>query len=89
MARIAQVLDSRFTPAKGLGGRPPALGLYRQVLLVLVLLRQNTVQSVAAHLFGISQPSASRIFRGLLPLLFDEVLAHHDPGNNWAIWPGM
>lgn len=38
------------------------------------------IQSVAVDLIGFSQPSGSRIFRLLMPIL-DEVLAHHDPGN--------
>ncbi|ANZ13553.1 hypothetical protein SNOUR_01165 [Streptomyces noursei ATCC 11455] len=32
-----------------------ALGLYKSVVLVLFLLRQNPVQEAAAELFGISQ----------------------------------
>ena len=80
VARVSQVLASRSQPAKGPGGRPPSLGLYRQVVLVLVLLRQNMIQSVAADLFGLSQPSVSRFYRRLVPII-DEVLAHHEPGD--------
>lgn len=79
-ARVNEVLNGRTTPAKGPGGRPLALGLYRQVVLVLVLLRQNMIQSVAADLFGLSQPTVSRIYRAMLPI-FDEVLAVHEPGT--------
>ncbi|UTM45744.1 transposase family protein [Glutamicibacter mysorens] len=79
-ARVNEVLNGRRTPAKGPGGRPVVLGLYRQVVLVLVLLRQNMIQSVAADLFGISQPTVSRIYRTLLPI-FDQVLAFHEPGT--------
>lgn len=79
-ARVNEVLKGRRTPAKDPGGRPVVLGLYRQVVLVLVLLRQNMIQSVAADLFGISQPTVSRIYRTLLPI-FDQVLAFHEPGT--------
>ena len=37
-----------------------ALGLYKSVVLVLFLLRQNPVQEAAAELFGISQATVSR-----------------------------
>lgn len=79
-SRVHQVLTGRKKPVKGPGGRPLALGLYRQVILVLVLLRQNMIQSVAADLFGLSQPTVSRIYRMMLPI-FDEVLAVHEPGT--------
>lgn len=59
-------------------GRPPALGLYRQVVLVLVLLRQNMTQAVAADLFGVSQPTVSRLYRAMLPLL-EQVTCLHQP----------
>ena len=45
------------------------MGLYRQVEITLVLLRQNMSQTVVADLFGISQPSVSRIYRRILGLL--------------------
>lgn len=51
VACVSQVMDSRSQPSKGVGGRPTALGLYPQIVLVLVLLRQNIIQSVAADLF--------------------------------------
>jgi hypothetical protein len=37
VSRVFQVLAGR----PGGGGRPPSLGLYRQVVLVLMYLRQN------------------------------------------------
>ncbi|ANZ21616.1 membrane protein [Streptomyces noursei ATCC 11455] len=40
-------------------GRMWALGLYKSVVLVLFLLRQNPVQEAAAELFGISQATVS------------------------------
>lgn len=74
VSRVRQVLDGR---PRGLG-RPPALGLYRRVVLALVLVRQNLTQAVAADMFGISQPTVSRIYRAMLPL-FDQVVCLHEP----------
>ena len=68
VARIAEVLGSR-----GIKLLRHSLGLYRQVEMTLVLLRQNLSQQVVGDLFGISQPSVSQIFRRTVPLL-SEVL---------------
>lgn len=65
VARIFQVLARR--PCRQ--GRPVLLGLFRQVELVLVLARQDSTQMSAGDLFGISQPTVSRIWRRLLPLV--------------------
>lgn len=42
------------------GGRPFSPGLWRSVLIVLILLRQNLVQRAVAALFGTSQATVSR-----------------------------
>jgi hypothetical protein len=55
-----------------------ALGLYRSVVLVLFLLRQNPVQQVAAELFGVSQATVSRRWTVLLPVVA-EVLRQEVP----------
>jgi hypothetical protein len=55
------------------------LGLYRRVVLTLVLLRQNLAQTVAADLFGISQPTVSRIYRTMLPLVEQVTCLHRPP----------
>lgn len=68
-ARIHQVLQGR-----GIHSGRYRLGLDEQVAVVLVLLRQNLPQTVVADMFGISQPTVSRIYRRILPLL-DHVLA--------------
>ncbi|MFF3404331.1 transposase family protein [Streptomyces sp. NPDC002659] len=57
-----------------------ALGLFRSVVLVLYLLRQNPVQEAAAELFGISQATVSRRWTTLLPLV-EKVLAEHVPDS--------
>ncbi|MFG2639342.1 transposase family protein [Streptomyces sp. NPDC048362] len=59
-------------------GRMWALGLYKSVVLVLFLLRQNPVQEAAAELFGISQATVSRRWTALLPVV-EKVLACHVP----------
>ncbi|MBB4795158.1 hypothetical protein BJY54_005770 [Streptomyces nodosus] len=59
-------------------GRMWVLGLYKSVVLVLFLLRQNPVQEAAAELFGISQATVSRRWTALLPLV-EKVLTGHVP----------
>ncbi|MFE3179342.1 transposase family protein [Streptomyces violascens] len=60
-------------------GRMWSLGLYKSVVLVLFLLRQNPVQEVAAGLFGVGQATVSRRWNTLLPVV-EKVLAGHVPG---------
>jgi hypothetical protein len=73
--RIAQVLE----PTQRRTGRPPTLDLHRSVLLTLLLLRQNLTQTVAADLLGISQPTVSRIFRRIAPLIGQVTCLHTPP----------
>lgn len=72
--RIQHILPTPTTPR----GRPPALSIHRSVLLTLILLRQNLPQTLAADLFGISQPTVSRIYRRVTPLI-GQVLCLHTP----------
>jgi hypothetical protein len=51
------------------GGRREILGLYAQVVLTLVVLRQNLPQTLVGDLLRISQPTVSRIVRRILPLI--------------------
>src|SRR5262249_26589587 len=53
-------------------------GLYKSVVLVLFLLRQNPVQEAAAELFGVSQATVSRRWTALLPVV-EKALAPHVP----------
>jgi hypothetical protein len=55
------------------------LGLFRAVVTVLVLLRSNMPQALAADLAGVSQPTVSRVFRRLAPVI-RTVLAGAGPG---------
>jgi DDE superfamily endonuclease len=59
-------------------GRPAVVDLYGQVVMVLVLLRQNLNQMAVADMFGVSQPTVSRIYRTVLPLL-EQVTCLHKP----------
>jgi hypothetical protein len=74
VARIHQVL-----PCRSGRGRPPAVGLYRQVVLTLVLLRSNMSQMLLADLHGISQSTVSRIFRAMVPLIEQVTCLHRPP----------
>ena len=65
VSRITQVEESRPSG----NGRPMMLGLHDQVVMVLMMLRQNPNQMTVADLFGVSQPTVSRIWRRVLPLL--------------------
>jgi hypothetical protein len=73
VARIHQVLpETRH-------GRRLLLGLYRRVVLTLVLLRQNLNQAAVGDLFGVSQPTVSRIYRAMLPLIEQVTCLHRPP----------
>ena len=52
----------------GSGGQS-CWGFYRQVEMVLVILRHDLTQMTIGDLFGVSQPTVSRIWRGLLQLI--------------------
>ncbi|WP_327591591.1 transposase family protein [Streptomyces chartreusis] len=58
-------------------------GLYKSVVLVLFLLRQDPVQEAAAELFGVSQATVSRRWTALLPVV-EKVLASHIPDPSEA-----
>ena len=63
-SRIHDVLAGRNIDLKG-----HRMGLYKRVEITLILLRQNMSQTVVADMFGISQPSVSRIYRRILGIL--------------------
>lgn len=50
-------------------GRPPAVGLFESVQIVLFLFRHNATQASAAELFGVSQSTVSRRWDLLRPLI--------------------
>jgi hypothetical protein len=63
--RVREVIGDVVKP----GGRPPAAGLYRSVVMVVHLMRRNPVQAVAAEVFGVSQATVSRRWDLLRPII--------------------
>jgi hypothetical protein len=51
------------------GGRPPAIGLYQSVMLVVSLMRKNVTQEFAGAIFGVSQSTVSRRWDLLRPVI--------------------
>lgn len=64
VGRIGQVLESRGQSLLGC-----RLGLRQQVELTLVLARHNISQALAADMYGVSQPTVSRVWRRMVPLV--------------------
>ena len=64
-ARVAVVTGDITRP----GGRPTAIGLYRSVAMVAALMRTNLTQEVAGAILGVSQPTVSRRWDLLRPLI--------------------
>ena len=85
--RIQQILGQRPHTSPESGGRPIVLGLHQQLRLELETLRFNQRQAYIATKYGISQPTMSRIYRRLMPLL-DEALAFETPDVHTALAKG-
>jgi hypothetical protein len=51
------------------GGRPPAIGLYRSIMLVVCLMRKNVTQEFAGAIFEVSQSTVSRRWDLLRPII--------------------
>ena len=60
------------------GGKPPVIGLYRSVVMVVALMRRNLVQEAAGEIFGCSQSTVSRRWDLLRPVIA-RVLARFIP----------
>lgn len=86
LAEVAARVHER-TGAWSSAGRPYALGLYKSVALVVSLLRKNTTQDTAGAYFGVSQPTVSRRWDLLRPLI-GEVLADSVPDPAQVIKTG-
>ncbi|GAC1605596.1 MAG: hypothetical protein NVS3B21_35180 [Acidimicrobiales bacterium] len=56
-------------------GRPIALGLFRSVAMVVFLMRKNVTQDVAGAVFDVSQPTVSRRWDLLRPVIGDVLAA--------------
>lgn len=79
VARIWQIVQCRTEQLW-----PPTVGLYRAVVITLVYVRQNLNQAAIGDLFGVSQSTVSRVYRGILPLI-GEALCLHVPNLEEAI----
>jgi hypothetical protein len=79
VARIWQIVQCRTEQLW-----PPTVGLYRAVVITLVYIRQNLNQAAIGDLFGVSQPTVSRVYRGILPLI-GQALCLHVPDLETAI----
>lgn len=64
-ARCRELIGDVVRP----GGRPAAIELLRSVGLVVFLMRRNPVQAVAGAVFGVSQPTVSRRWDLLRPVI--------------------
>jgi DDE superfamily endonuclease len=51
------------------GGKPPVIGLFHSVVMVVALMRRNLVQAAAGEIFGCSQPTVSRRWDLLRPVI--------------------
>jgi hypothetical protein len=63
--RCRELLNDVVRP----GGRPPVIGLYRSIALVVCLMRKNVTQEFAGAIFGVSQPTVSRRWDLLRPII--------------------
>lgn len=73
--RVEQVLAGRPSWPVGL---PRMFCVSELVVIALLLLRQNWTQEATADVYGVSQPTISRVKRGMVPLL-DQVVCLHEP----------
>jgi len=74
VARVHQAVGDELTSR----GRPYVLGLFRSVAMVVALMRKNLTQEFAGAVFGVSQPTVSRRWDLLRPVI-GEVLAEFAP----------
>lgn len=74
VARVAQILEHR----ERIRVAATKLGLYRSVVVTLILLRSNLSQTTMADFNQVSQSTISRVFRRFSPLI-DEALCLHIP----------
>ncbi|AND17338.1 transposase family protein [Rathayibacter tritici] len=65
VSRIWQIMQSRATST----GRVATLNLREQIIVTLVLVRQNLNQMAVSDLVCVSQPTVSRIYRRIVPLI--------------------
>jgi hypothetical protein len=83
VVRVHAVCAEKFVSR----GRPHALGLFRSVAMVVCLLRKNGTQDFVGAVFGVSQPTVSRRWDLLRPVIGD-VLAEVIPTPQEVIGRG-
>jgi len=71
VGRIEQIVECRQEQLW-----PPIVGLCDAVVITLVYVRQNMSQATIGDLFGVSQETVSRVYRGILPLIGEAVCLH-------------
>jgi hypothetical protein len=76
---VVWVAGALRAPIAKPGGRPCALGLFGSVALVVHLMRRNPAQDAAGAVFGVSQPTVSRRWDLLRPVI-GRVLRGFVPG---------
>jgi len=72
--RLCEMLESGGRPKE----MPKVLDVWEQMVIALLIARQNMSQTLLGDLHGVSQPTISRVYRTMLPLL-GEVLGLHEP----------
>jgi len=81
--RVHSVCADKFVSR----GRPIAVGLFRSVAMVVCLMRKNVTQDFAGAVFGVSQPTVSRRWDLLRPVIGD-VLAEVVPDPREVVGRG-
>jgi transposase len=66
---VTRVKNALRAPWNKKVGRPKACGLYRAVEIACVYLRQNITEEVLGDVWGVSQPTVSRIVTTLVPVV--------------------
>ncbi len=66
---VARVKTALGGPWNKKAGRPKACGLYRAVEIACMYLRQNITEEVLGDVWGVSQPTVSRIVTRLVPVV--------------------
>lgn len=66
-------------PSSRRPGRSRMLGIFRSVVVTLILFRKNLSQMTVADLFDVSQSTVSRTFRRFAPLVEEALCLHRPP----------
>lgn len=74
VGRVEEVVESGGWPP----GMPKVLSVGEQVVIALLLLRQSWTQESTADVWGVSQPTISRVKRSVVPLL-DKLVCLYEP----------